>query len=269
MKLGALILGYRQIDYIEYCINAIRPFVDRIVVMHSDLPWTKYNANSRSEFGGDDGTKEVLYRLAKRCLKLNIIEGIWDIEEDMRNEGVEWLERMDLDWLLVVDADEFYPDGTLTKLRKEVTSNSQQYSKGCLWAGRINHYRRFDYIIDQKLEGWDRIEVLFKLKGGIKFVDRRIVGAPRIDLPESFYFHHFGFVLSDDRMWEKLHTWGHAHEVLPCWYRSKWKEWMPETRGLCKRVPGRWAATRKFDIEKLPTVLHDHPFFGAIRGGVD
>lgn len=261
MEFGALILAYRQFEYIEYCLEALDPHMDCIVVMYSEMPWVKYNPNARESFGGDDGTIDILNKPRWRGRGVDVIKGVWDVEEDMRNEGVERLEQKKIDWLHVIDADEFYPDGMIPRLQSYVTHYCDNLASKCLWAARINHYRRFDTIIDPVSEGPDRIEVLFKLGLGTRFADRRIVGAQRFNLPDEFHFHHLGFVLGEDRMWEKIHTWGHANEVLPYWYQEKWKKWTPGDENLCKRVPGRWSKTRLFNLEQLPTVLHKHPFF--------
>ena len=261
MKIGAKILAYNQETYIAYCIKALYPDIDSIVVMYSDVPWTKYNPNARKEFSQIDRTWEILTNFPDPMKKLRIIRGRWDIQEDMRNEAVDTLESMNMDYVLIVDADEFYPDGTLAKLRRYIEDNDKFLDRKVMWAGRINHFRRFDWIIDPANEGPDSIEIAFKTRQNIHFTDRRIVGAPRIDLPSEFYFHHFGYVLDDKRMWEKIRTWGHAPDVIPDWFEEKYVNWNPQKTSLCKRIPGRWNRAIKFDIRLLPSILKEHPYF--------
>jgi hypothetical protein len=94
------------------------------------------------------------------------------------------------------------------------------------------------------------------------FPQRRRASGPRRDLPDEIFFWHLGYVLSDERMWEKIRTFAHADEILPGWYEEKWLAWTPHTRDLFRKQPAsRWPRTHRIDPRQLPGILHRHPYF--------
>jgi hypothetical protein len=120
-------------------------------------------------------------------------------------------------------------------------------------------YRRFDYVVESD----HRMPIAVHLDERTEFrqLPRRPIGV-RLDLPDDIYYWHMGYVLSDERMWEKIHTISHAHEVLPDWYESKWLKWSPDETDLFRKNPAsRWRRAVRIDPRTLPKVLHDHPYF--------
>jgi hypothetical protein len=158
---------------------------------------------------------------------------------------------------LITDADEVYPDGMVLRLLAEVDRRSHP---GAVYYARYTTcYRRFDYVVESD----HRMSIAVHLDETTEFrqLPRRPTGV-RLDLPDDIYYWHMGYVLSDERMWEKIHTISHAHEVLPGWYENKWLKWSPDETDLFRKEPAsRWRRTIRIDPRILPKVLHDHPYF--------
>ena len=94
LRFGALVLAYRQVAYLSWCLRALAPHVDHVVVLHSETPFSAYNPKAPSEFGGPDGSRQVLDDLTERLSNLHVIDGVWEAEEPMRDAGLAELRRL-------------------------------------------------------------------------------------------------------------------------------------------------------------------------------
>lgn len=269
LRFGALVLAYKQEDYLAYCLRALAPHVEQIVVLFSERPWVAYNPDARQAFTAPDRSREIIDGLRAELPHLGVIEGVWTREEDMRNDGLHALRRAGIDVCLMVDADEVYPDGGLDTLKAEI---ARRGAPGTAYYVRYQAcYRRFDYIVETRYQPANgarvsvhRAPAAVHLEPQTAIYRHRNATGHVVELPESLFFWHFGYVLSDDRMWEKIHTFGHAHEVVPRWFEEKWLQWTPETRDLFYMDPrSRWPRTIKVAPSSLPQILHAHPYFPA------
>ena len=257
LRSGAMMEAYKQEEYISYSLRSLAPFVDHVVVMYSEAPWTTSAATAR--FGTLDRTRSILSRICRTFSNVEVIEGVWGSEPEERQEALHHLRSRDVDTCLIVDADEIYPDGVIQRVLDEV---EQRDHPGAVYYARyLTCYRRFDYIVESD----HRLAIAVHLDEGTEFVERpRRPTGPRLDLPDDIFFWHMGYVLGDERMWEKIHTFAHAHEVLHDWYEEKWLKWTPSTRDLFRKAPAsRWPRTVPIDPWILPKVLHEHPYFPA------
>jgi hypothetical protein len=256
LRFGALVLAYNQEDYLAYCIRALAPHVDAVVVAHSDVPWTAYNPQARGEFTTPDRTREILASSTSEVDNLGVVEGLWNSEEETRNAGLRRLRRAGMDVCFIVDADEFYPESGIARLREHV---ERENAPGTVYFAKYHTcFKRFDYVVESE----HRTPVAVHLDAETTFLLRRMPSGNIQYAPDSIYFWHMGYVMSDGRMWEKLHTFGHAHEIVPNWFEEKWLNWTPSTRDLFRKEPrSRWPRTLKIDPGRLPSVLHSHPYF--------
>jgi hypothetical protein len=252
---GAIVLCYRQIDFIDPCLRAARDSFDRILCMWSDIPWLKYNSVARDSFGGDDGTREVVLRHASENPRILPVEGRWDCEESMRTDALNILKREGMDYTYVLDADEIYPDGALDSIKKWVVEHREHSRFQCRYR---NLFKRMDYeIVADDL--WHN--VCYRNRDIEAFERGRTIEIPYERMPEDFFFWHFGWILSDERVYEKVKTYGHSHELPDDWYREKWLNWTPETTDLCARNKWEWRTTKYVDPKELPSVIHSHSRF--------
>jgi len=269
LRFGALVLAYKQEDYLAYCLRALAPHVERVVVLFTDRPWVAYNSHARTAFTTPDRSREILEGLRAELPNLYVTRGIWGSEEAMRNEGLRALGVAGMDVCMIVDADEMYPDGSLDALKAAIVRHN---TPGTAYYVRYQAcFRRFDYVVETcyRRPNGDGVSVhrapaAVHIAPDTVFYRHRNPSGPVVELPESLFFWHFGYVLSDERMWEKIHTFGHAHEVLPRWFEEKWLRWTPGTRDLFfKDPPSRWPCTIKIDPSVLPRILSEHPHFPA------
>lgn len=261
LKFGALLIVYKQEEYIEYCIRALAPYADSILVLFSEEPFIAYNPDARKRFSEPDSSRSILDRLKEDVEHLTVVKGVWDAEEVMRNEGLSRLSASGVDVCLIIDADEVYDDGALPLLKKEVTNVGKPGS--VFWARYRNCYKRLDYVIDSpKL----RMPVAVHIAPDTQFIDGREPTGSKISLPDTIFYWHFGYVLSDERMWEKINTFSHAGEIIDGWFETKWLGWSPETTNLSRKHPaGKWPKAEKFDMNLLPRIMRSHPYYLEAR----
>jgi len=260
LRSGAIVLAYNQEEYLGHCLRALLPCVDHVVALLPDAPFVRYNPEARSEFTRRDATPAILADLGARFPHLTVVEGRWDDEPQMRNEGLECLRERGVEVCLSVDADEFWPEGGLARLLAAVEGDA---TPGAVYYARYHTcYRSFT----RRVVSDHRMAVAVHLVADTHFPRRRAATGERRDLPDEHYFWNLGYVLSDERMWEKIRTWSHAHEVLGNWWHEKWLGFTPETRDLFRKAPAsRWPCTVPVDLAELPPILHDHPLFPRER----
>ena len=117
LRFGALVLAYKQEDYLAYCLRALAPHVERVVVLFTDRPWVVYNSRARTTFTTPDRSREILDALQAELPNLCVTTGIWGSEVSMRNDGLRALGAAGMDVCVIIDADEVYPDGGLDALK--------------------------------------------------------------------------------------------------------------------------------------------------------
>ena len=257
---GAQMLAYNQEEYIGYSLRALAPEVDIVVVAYAVEPFSAYNPSARSTFKRVDGTRKILDEVSKQHANVIVCEGRWDTEEQMRNDALGVLRTKGADVCFIVDADEFFPEGSIAEIRTRIMSLGRPGT--VFWARFRNCYRRLDYAIDSpKL--W--LPVAAHLASDTCFERLRIPNGEIQRLSRDLFYWHLGYVLSDERMWEKVNTFSHAHEISQNWFKDKWLAWTPETRDLCRRDPARWPRADKIDPMNLPKCLHTHPYFRALQ----
>jgi len=256
LRTGAIVLGYNQQEYIEYSLRSLLPHVEHAAVLVPDAPFAAYNPRAREQFAARDGTREILAALQREFGNLSVLEGVWHAEPEMRETGLQHLRSHGAQVCLSVDADEIYPDGALERLHTVI---AEADAPGTVYFARyLTCYKSFEYVVESS----HRMAVAVHLARDTHFPRRRRASGARRDLPDEIFFWHLGYVLSDERMWEKIRTFSHAHEVLPGWYQEKWLAWTPETRDLFRKQPAsRWPRTVRIDPRALPGILHGHPYF--------
>lgn len=236
MRIAAHVLAFDVDDFLPVMIDNVGPHVERIFVTYSELPWD-YNPEARNEYLNPTDIS-IIDQCAYRH-KVQVIEGVWDRDEDQRNACVDEATRQGFDFLIVQDADEFVQPEHYRHAIEIINRESE------IELFRF-HWRMYWKSTDYVLVGKDGKEVngtpefALNLNRGIRFVDRRITNA-KTELVLPIVGHHLSFVGSDEFMLTKVRTWGHAHQFdSERWFHEKWLRWHPKTRFLHPLRPTRW-----------------------------
>ena len=108
MRIATLTLAYNEGRMIEPCLRQIPEWVEKKLLLISEKPWNGPQSNVRHE------TWEKLPDLEG----LKVYKLPWPTEEAQRNWGIGHLS--DFDWVIILDADEFYTPEDWERLRHEL-----------------------------------------------------------------------------------------------------------------------------------------------------
>lgn len=246
MKIATHILLFNQDRWILKNIEMIAPFVDKIYVAWSEYPWS-YNPQARNNF--TNSSNPDILKQSPYYDKIELIIGEWKLDEDQRNSCLEAAKRDGMDYLMIIDADEFYHPNDLAKLINDIKENPDYEYYTTPW---FTYWKDFDHIIvdenNNYINGYP--EICVNLKFNNKFVRCRRPSGTKIKQLSSLC-GHASYVLNDAECWSKINTWGHAHQFnRNAWFINKWKNWTEETTDLHPISPSAWKRTIRIP-EKL------------------
>lgn len=210
MKLGSLTVAYREENYLEKCMKQLKPFVDTKLVMISKKPW-------HGEDLPMDATPEIANQYG-----IGVV-GDWRAEHEQRNAGLALLK--DCDWVLIVDADEYYSYASLKNLKKFLeTADKPAYGINTIYT----YWKTPEYRIDPPESGG----LIVAVRPNVSFNDKRGIDSDWELLPKNIVMHHWSYVRTDAEMLKKITTFEHQHEIVDGWYENVWKKWTPEMKNL-------------------------------------
>jgi len=255
MKIATHILLFNQDRWILKNIEMIAPFVDKIYVAWSEFPWS-YNPQARDLF--KNKSNPDILKQSPYYNKIELITGVWNLDEDQRNVCLDAAKRDGMDYLLMIDADEFYSCDDLSKLIEDIKFNPNYDYYTTPW---FTFWKDFNHVLVNEnghvINGHP--EVCVNLKHENRFVRCRRPSGSHIKQLNSIC-GHASYVLTDEECWSKINTWGHAHQFdKEHWYKNKWLNWNENTLDLHPITPSLWkkAIIRPKEI-KLSEVINNY-----------
>jgi len=230
------------------------PHVERIYVAHSEFPWS-YNTEAADSFRNETTVDSILASAYRD--KIEVISGRWSSEEAQRNACVDRARADGFDYLIVQDADEYLLHDEYDKAIRDISGRPDYDLYRINW---LNFWKSSRYVLEDKRGS--RItgtpEFAINLGRGVRFVDRRKTNAETELLLDAKCFH-LEYVGSDEDIYAKVNTWGHAHEFdSERWYREKWSNWVERSRYLHPVRPLNWRRAAFYD-GPLPDEIADWP----------
>lgn len=264
MKFGVLILYFNAERTILRCIENCSPFVNRIYVSYSSLPWSAYNPEARSRHH-NQSSKEVL-RQSPHLDKIRLIEGTWNTEQDQRNAIVEIARSEGIDVLIIQDPDEFYLPASYRKNLAEIEENPEYPFYYNPW---VNFWKDLGHIVLERRALFGKkyfpysesanFAINLRHFPDVHFKDRRLSNYSYDQgLKLSGLCYHLSYVYSDEEVRAKIETWGHSHQVQANWMQYKWLGWRPSSIYINPTLGPVWHRAIPFNGE-LPGELIDFP----------
>jgi hypothetical protein len=247
---AAHVLMFNCDQFILKMIENCAPFVEKIYVAYSDLAWT-YNPRAREK--NRNLTSKDIIKQSKYFNKIELIEGTWELDEDERNACLKKAKADGFDYLIIQDADEFYSKKDYKNNIDNIINNSNYDLYTTPWC---SFWKNLDYVMESNegsiIVGYP--EFAINCNSSVKFVRSRTTNANTIyQLPGLCY--HLSYVLTDDEVYRKINTWGHAHEFdTKSWYRRKWLKWNESMTDLHPLYHTMWKKAVRFK-GKLPEEL--------------
>lgn len=251
-RFAAHILMFNCEKYILRTLENCGPFVEKIYVAYSETPWT-YNPDARQSFVNQ--TDKNILKLSEFYHKIELIEDTWDREEDQRNVCLDKARADGVDYLIIHDADEFYSKEDYENNLLEIERNPDRDLYVTPWC---SFWKSLDYVIQAKEQNTiiGTPEFAINCKSKVNFTRARTTNAESRHCLTGLCFH-LSFVGSDVEIWQKISTWGHAHQFdREKWFDQKWSKWTLSTKNLHPIVPENWRKAIKFEGH-LPEILND------------
>jgi hypothetical protein len=233
-------------------IENCAPHVEKIYIAYSPYPWT-YNPSARKNFM--NRTSPDILKQSPHYHKIHLIEGVWTKEEDQRNECLEQAQQDGIDFLFTHDADEFYTHTDYQKMLDFISQNPENDYYKARW---YTFWKSFDFVLvdDQGKLDSSCPEVVINCRKNIKFKHLRVPEGVKFETMDVICYHG-SYVLTDEEVYEKISTWGHAvHFDRTLWFILKWLAWKPAMKNLHPAIPKAWKTAIEYN-GSLPEVIQD------------
>lgn len=245
MKVAYYAIHYGK-EYLAWSIRSIQDAVDAIYIFYTDVP----SYGFKSPYPCPD-TREELKAQALRFATKPVywIEGRWNSEHHHREEALRTIQQKHGPCqVLVVDADEIWPEGHAAMALEHVANSNSAYA----WMANFwNFWRSFDYMV---LDAFAPIRV----------VDQRHRAGSTGRLPDHIKVLHFGYAQCENLMGYKWTCHGHQAELRPGW-RERFVKWQPGDADLHPVVNNLWDKAHPTPPEvrlEIDKIMKDHPYYG-------
>lgn len=164
-----------------------------------------------------------------------MICGEWASEAHQRNFGLEYFKGYD--WVLMVDADEFYTSASL----RELSASLEQDADAIVASDMQVYWKNFDYRVTPQQED----NPIVVIRPSQHFTHARQAWCNQTDTKATL--HHLSYVRDDNNMWKKISSFEHAVDFdIVDWYEDVWLKWTPEMQNLHPVNPSQfYQAVRK------------------------
>lgn len=240
-KYAVCIIAHRESEFIEACLKNWEGVVDKRLVLVSSRAW---NGDSNQ----DDGTIKIANQFADE-----VVVGEWKSEAEQRSWGLARL--YDYDYVLIVDADEFYTKEDQKKIiaaldrpiHLEYTPdiNNTRKVPAFKCAHITTYWKNSEYVYEPEdkhkpIIAVDPKQLYCYEHRQFKYPYSQFAAcdyAPQIDVT----CHHFSFAKSDEKVKEKIQSFSHASDIHQKWYENVWLKWEPGFEGNIKPYGGEFA----------------------------
>jgi len=247
MKIAANYCVYDERQYITYSLEAIYPFVDKIILMVSDVPWRGIRSSS-------DDTLELIYDFPDPEKKLIIKEGRWKSQGEQRNEALKINRYLRMNYYWIIDADEIYPASAAKKILEEIEKYPKAINFYCGW---WTYWRSFYYRIDPPEES---TFIIGRIVPSFKFLFARTPPKAPGQRIEA-WIHHYSYARPFERIRRKMSNIDGPGSPLQRGWLRKFENW-PQNKSVGNLHP-YWAGHWKKAVRitwKIPEVLKNHPW---------
>tara|TARA_B110000977_G_C11072109_1_gene489875 strand:+ start:1487 stop:2371 length:885 start_codon:yes stop_codon:yes gene_type:complete len=247
MQIAAHILAYNVNNTLKLVVENISPHVNKIFIAYPFRPFA-YNLIQRETKLNPTSLKDVI-SVTDGC-NIEILEGDWKYEEDMRNACFEAAKKQGFDWFLTQDADEFYDEKGWELILKELKKSINDDFYQTTW---FNFWKSSEYVV---LENGNikskNANFALRCKKNIKFIRKRLANIETAKVIDSECYH-YGYVHTNEQMKNKIETWSHTNDFNKYnWITNKWLNWQENTLNLNPTNPTMWKRAIKFPYKQPP-----------------
>jgi glycosyltransferase involved in cell wall biosynthesis len=243
---AALYIVHNETTWLKESFESVYDNCDAVYFLVSEKPWFGETTESHSAL-------DLIKALPDPENKIRIESGLWQIEADKRNRGMELIRKAGFTFAFIVDTDEIYDPAQLGRMKSFIADHPEI---DCWHISMYTYWKSYRYRIDPP-ESLD--PPVFAKADGTHFTHIRDVDADSHGFlpPNIGICHHMSYAISDEAVFRKITLGSHAPEVKPGWFENVWKRWDAD-HSLTNLHPTHPAAYRRA-IEQpysaLPPVL--------------
>jgi hypothetical protein len=240
MRLAAIMLLFRERNFVEASVRAIYPVVDAIVCT------SRHDRNFSGELVATDDSiaKQLAVPDPDNKIKLTVqrdLDQFPGLNTEARLRNAAMALEPQADYYLIVDTDEIWPEDVLRRCWDEV----QRTQWAAYRVSSYTYFRKWNYRI---VEPGDGYRPLVFLRRGFFFKQDRQVEwrcparrgeylrtfrKPKtVFFPPELRMHHGSSVGDDQRILTKINNYGHKDGVDPDWFERVWKNFSPSMRNF-------------------------------------
>lgn len=245
MQIAVHVLAYDVNRYINAMLRNVAPHVDKIYIAYPKRPWNYIPASRETR---SNPTKLEDINLGDFKHKVEIIPGDWEKDEDSRNACFDRAKAEGFDWFLIQDADEFYTEESWRLIRDQLAKPTDCELFKTPW---FNFWKSSEFVITDAYGSIKNVNAGFALrcKSDLYFDHSRTSNAQKVQVLDCPCYH-YGWVKSDQEMFEKVTQWTHAHQFNgPRWFEVKWLNWNYATVNLSPRSM-MWRRAIRFPLHQ-------------------
>lgn len=224
MKVGIMTIAYNEERFIGACIKQFSHTGLEHLVLISLNPWNGASFKP-------DRTNDIASNLGAE-----VVVGDWDTEAHQRNYGLNYFKDRGCDWVLIVDADEYYSPESIAKLSYSL----EQDVEAIVANDMVVYWKDIDHVVTPRQE--DRPIVAIRpnqhfIIGRNSFSN---IGETEATL------HHLSYVRDDDGMYKKIMSFTHATDFdTKEWYDRVWLNWDESSTDLHPVNPAQFKVAEK------------------------
>ena len=249
-------------EWLENSLASIYDYVDRIVVVDSDVMWG--GDNPEREWGGLNNCTTPLLKFAQTRdpkHKIHTIGGRYFDQESQYDKGLEYIkETYPQSYILLVDSDEAWTAREMQKLWGQVLLFPEYASYHCA----TKAYVKSPFYRVEPDEPCKPTVVLntAKVKSAENYSARFGNLQPALFLP-NIYYHHFTAVrasLKDIENKLRYDEHGDSAKLHQDWLEKVWPR-LPDAKDFHYEVghESSWAGIKEVGLEDLPLVVRKNP----------
>jgi glycosyltransferase involved in cell wall biosynthesis len=204
MRFGLVTVAYNEERFIKPFLSHIPNWIEEKLVLVSNVPWQGQN-----EIPDDTD-------IIADVMGATVVINHWKTEEEQRQAGQDYFH--DMDWIIVLDPDEFLTKADWRSLRAFLTSPEAAGAPAYVCRSQHTYWKH-----KRVIEPQEDYKQIIAVRPSIRFIDKRVVSSGYGFAPVDL--HHFSWSRTDKELWSKITHYAHAKEFnTEKWYNEVWKD---------------------------------------------
>jgi hypothetical protein len=238
-------------DWFECSVDAIAPYVYKILLVVSDVAWgdDPYHPKIKR-----DDISDLLEKIRlKYPGKVIVFQGSWNQQISHVQAGLDYIKQNipEATHCLYVDGDEIYSPSLIKTLKKLIIH--PKYFQKAIRISYNTYFKTIYYKIDPIK--YPTLLVMFPITDWITYRDARNVNASVVDIPHLCFEHPAYVRQTDEQMRLKIEAHRETEPIMGDWYHEVWLRWTPETRNFHPTHPEFWERVVPVNPEQLPRCM--------------